>query len=248
MEYGRFFAELTARLDAAGKLERELDRTLAHRFNVFDYVRDDELGLSRAIADLLDPQASHGQGTLFLGAFLEAAGLTGDRGWPDVDGNGISVNVKCEHGTSAGRSIDILVEIVADKQRYCLAIENKPYANDLENQVHDYFKYLSEEHLERFLLIYLSPNGEGPSEESVTRKKLVEWKGRFAIMPYSWGHPRRADHFDDFRNCGSLTDWLEECRKNCDAERLRWFLEDFRDILRNDWRPDCDFQRKRDRC
>ena len=235
MEYERFFAELTARLDAAGKLEREFDRKLAHRFNIFDYLRKNseqdrvpELRLSRIIAHLLDPRQTHGQGTLFLRAFLDSAGLNGDRGWPDVDGNEIAVDVETEHSTRDHRSIDIFVEIVADKQRYCLAIENKPYADDLENQVQDYLKYLSEEHLERFLLIYLSPNGEGPSEESVPRKKLVEWKGRFAIMPYSWGQPRRADHFDAFRNCGSLADWLEECRKNCDAERLRWFLEDFR--------------------
>ena len=239
MEYGRFFAELTARLDAAGTLEREFDRKLAHRFNVFDYLRKNseqervpELQLSRIIAHLLDPRQTHGQETLFLRAFLDSAGLTSERGWPDVDGNGIAVGVETEHSTRDNRSIDIFVEIVAGKQRYCLAIENKPYANDLENQVHDYLKYVSEEDFERFLLIYLSPNGEGPSKESVTRKKLVEWKGRFAIMPYSWGHPRRADHFDEFRNCGSLADWLEECRKNCDAERLRWFLEDFRAFCR----------------
>ena len=32
------------------------------RFNNLDYLRDDELGLSRIIADLLNPKASHGQG------------------------------------------------------------------------------------------------------------------------------------------------------------------------------------------
>ena len=69
MEYGRFFAELTARLDAAGKLEREFDRKLAHRFNIFDYLRKNseqdrvpELRLSRIIAHLLDPRQTHGQG------------------------------------------------------------------------------------------------------------------------------------------------------------------------------------------
>ena len=56
MEYERFFAELVPRLDSARVLERELDRKLAHRFNVLDYLRDDELGLSRIIADLLNPR------------------------------------------------------------------------------------------------------------------------------------------------------------------------------------------------
>ena len=74
MEYERFFAELVPRLDSARVLERELDRKLAHRFNVLDYLRDDELGLSRIIADLLNPEKSHGQGTLFLQTLLSLEG------------------------------------------------------------------------------------------------------------------------------------------------------------------------------
>ena len=62
MEYERFFAELVPRLEMARDLERKLGRKLAHRFNNLDYLRDDELGLSRIIADLLNPKASHGQG------------------------------------------------------------------------------------------------------------------------------------------------------------------------------------------
>lgn len=51
-ECRRFFAELVPRLDTARTLERELDRNLARRFNCFDYLGTDELGLSRVIADL----------------------------------------------------------------------------------------------------------------------------------------------------------------------------------------------------
>ena len=36
--YLQFFAELSPRLDTAKALERELDRQLARRFNVFDYL------------------------------------------------------------------------------------------------------------------------------------------------------------------------------------------------------------------
>ena len=236
MEYERFFAELAPRLDIARVLERELDRELAHRFNVFDYLRHDseqervpELKLSRIIADLLNHKARHGQGTLFFRAFLDAVGLHGDRSWPDVDGNGIAVDVETEHSTDAARRIDIFVQIKsgADRETYCLAIENKPYADDEGNQVQDYLKYLKPKFGERFLLIYLSPNGEGPSEESVPSKKLVEWKGRFAIMPYCGGQEEQADKFKDFRIPHSLVDWLGECRKNCEVDRLRWFLRDF---------------------
>ena len=70
MEYERFFAELVPRLEMARDLERKLGRKLAHRSNNLDYLRDDELGLSRIIADLLNPKASHGQGVLFLQTLL----------------------------------------------------------------------------------------------------------------------------------------------------------------------------------
>lgn len=47
---------------------------LAPDFNLFDYLRDDELGLSACLAGLLDPKGKHGQGTVFLNAFLETVG------------------------------------------------------------------------------------------------------------------------------------------------------------------------------
>ena len=51
-------------------VESELDRQMARQFNVLDYVRTSELGLSKIIADLLNPNATHGQGTLFLDVLL----------------------------------------------------------------------------------------------------------------------------------------------------------------------------------
>ena len=63
----RLLQELTPDLHAA----REQDFNLARHFNVFRYLRDDELGLSRIIADLLNPTDEHGQGATYLEAMLE---------------------------------------------------------------------------------------------------------------------------------------------------------------------------------
>ncbi|MYB15490.1 MAG: hypothetical protein F4X41_00420 [Chloroflexi bacterium] len=46
-EREKLLAELTPLLQAARRVERELDRHLARRFSVFKYLRTDELGLSR---------------------------------------------------------------------------------------------------------------------------------------------------------------------------------------------------------
>ena len=226
MEYQRFFDGLAPRLEMARALERELDRKLAHRFNVLDYLRDDELGLSRIIADLLDPEASHGQGTLFLQMFLErleSLNRFDTGGALDM----IRITVRGERVITDDRRIAVSVEIVGnDGETHCLAIENKPYAGDLENQVKDYLDYLEGEYGDRFLLIYLSPTGEGPSEWSIPKTGLKKWKGRFAIMPYHRGQEEQADAFEDFRIPYSLAEWLGECRKNCEVDRLRWFLRD----------------------
>ena len=226
MGYERFFAELTPRLEGARVLAGELDRELAHRFNVFDYLRDDELGLSRIIADLLDPKANHGQGKLFLRTLLSLEGVRNARHWPDIDGRGVRVEVKREREIRSGRRLDVFVEIGADEQCYCLAIENKPYAGDQENQVQDYLAWLNGNYPERFLLLYISPNGNRPSEWSIRKTELEKWRNGFAIMPYYEGSEEQTNK-DPFRIPQSVADWLRECRKNCEVDRLRGFLRDF---------------------
>ena len=228
--YERFFYELAPRLDVARNLELELDRHLARRFNAFDYLRTDELGLSQIVADLLDPKASHAQGALFLRVLLERLPERLKQVFllarPDLETWRISVAVEQE--IPSGRRIDVVVRFVSPCGVVCcLAIENKPYAGDLDNQVKDYLEYLKKQYGERFVLIYISPKGEGPSERSIHRKELDEqWNCRFAIIPYDEGQEERSNAFDAYRVPYSLADWLGECRKICEAERVRWFLHD----------------------
>ena len=219
----RFFNELAPRLETARVLDRELDRNLARRFNVLDYLRTNELGLSRIIADLLNPKASHGQGVLFLKALLGNLECFRETlRWPDLQNK---TSVHCEEQTTGERRIDVVVRITGPGgETHCLAFENKPYALDQESQVKDYLEHLKRS--DRFLLIYLSPRGEGPSELSIPKDELKNWKNRFAIMPYVGAQEEGKDGFDTYRLRHSLADWLGECRKSCEVDRLRWFLAD----------------------
>ena len=122
---------------------------------MFDYIRTDELGLSRVIADLLDPHGNHGQGSLFLRLIPAVGELIGAERLPDED----EISVELERGTPTQRRIDVSVEMRIDGQRYCLAIENKPYTGDQKDQVKDYLEFLSDEYGENFILVYLSPQG-----------------------------------------------------------------------------------------
>ena len=225
-KYERFFHELAPRLETTKQLDLNLDRLLARRFNVFDYLRTDELGLSRVIADFLDPVAAHGQGRLFLDLLLER--LKQRFPQSSLEFEAARVSVTTEWILPSSRRIDVLVEFTdVDGNLGCLAIENKPYAEDQEKQVKDYLKFLGGKYSKRFLLLYLSRTGDGPSERSIESKDLdSKWKDRFAILPYHEDRAERSDAFDAFRITYSIVEWLRECRKGCEVDRLRWFLHD----------------------
>ncbi len=220
----RFFAEIAPRLETAQTLDDELDRQLARRFNVFRYLRTDEKGFSRMIADLLDPSGVHGQGTAFLKLLTDKLDFAQDVTPSDLS----NAKVQMERRIDGGRRIDIVVEI--DSQ-HCLAIENKSNsAVDKEDQVEDYLGWLKREY-DYSLLVYLSPAGDGPSETSMGRETIEDLETstprRFAIMPC--GSKQRLDlddGFDKLRLESSLVNWFADCRKNCDVDRLRWYLRE----------------------
>jgi hypothetical protein len=66
------------RLAALREARNRFSDQLAPEFRIFDYLRTDEMGLSRCIASLLDPKDKHGQGGIFLEAFLKILGDAAD--------------------------------------------------------------------------------------------------------------------------------------------------------------------------
>lgn len=210
--YQALLVELASRLEADRRVEQELDRHFASRFNVFEYVRTDELGLSRVIADLLDPTKEHGQGAAFLKAMLER--------FPPTEGclSGLECStasrivVRTERATNTGGRIDITVDIPDGDKSFCLAFENKPYAPQEAGQVTAYLRYLHEQYGRRFLLVYLPLSGEGPSNQGLQPADCELWLRHFVVMPYVGGN--------------SLATWLAACRRRCEAERMRVFLRD----------------------
>ena len=220
---GGLFATLGPRLTAARRVEHELNRALAARFNPLDYLRTDELGLSRIVADLLNPSAAHGQGTAFLSAFLERVrDVLPREHLPNLDHS--HVVTRCERLIDNRRRLDVSVEIcAADAKPICLAIENKPYAADGDGQVDAYLNFLRGRYPDRFLLIYLSPHGGLPSLESLPTDANAEGLATLAYCPATdVGPDRETVKQLPF----ALTEWLHECATACDVDRLRWFLRD----------------------
>lgn len=263
----RLLQELAPHLRAARTIERELDRQLARRFRVFRYLRDDELGLSRIIADLLDPAAEHGQGTKFLEAMLqlldparshgEAAGgpnkAAAWKGRFDRLGSTAAAKIRVvrEREITGGRRIDITVDIPTEDGPFCLAFENKPYAEDQPGQCRDYMEFLCNAYGGRFLLVYLPPRYRMPDESSLSPEDRERWGSHFCVLPYcqvdalldaddssgmggealaedtSGGDDAATVDADAPAADGpSLADWFATCLARCDAERLRWFLRE----------------------
>ena len=242
-----FLDGLRPQLELARKVESELDRRMARRFNVLDYIRTSELGLSKIIADLLNPSAAHGQGVLFLDLLLRGLKASSERGKRDLGltknyGDWVieakNVLVETEHTIPKG-SLDVWVKIGVGDDVRCLAFENKPYARDSAGQVKKYLDHLEKKYgdgqdgVARHCLIYLPGSGEMPAQWSMDdeRKEKEKRERHFAVMPYCRTAPSsdaESEGDDDaaFLLDYTLADWFRDCRRTCDVDRLRWFLGD----------------------
>ena len=268
--YVLFLQDLLPSIEIARKVDRDRDLQSADRFNALRYLRYDELGLSKIVADLLDPSSEHGQGTIFLEAMLEIlfANLEESDAYrtlslgkrePTLSEHG-SILVQTERVIDDRRKIDITVDIPTYQSVFCLAFENKPYANDQNEQCKDYLEFLKEEYDNNFLFIYVPAGMWMPSVTSLPDPD--SWIRHFRVLPYVSDHNNANDVYlsNEFVSAGyeldssedkvnlvpsgddlsrfligegvSLADWFQECEVRANAERLRWFLSEAQSFCR----------------
>ncbi len=199
--------EVAFNVGAVREAKRRFADRLAPEFNIFDYFRADEIALSSCIADLLDPQGTHGQGSKFLVMFFGI--VCQDTNWIR---NFENCKVVKEKQANDQRRIDVHLEF----SEGIVGIENKPWAIDQYRQLSDYAKYLKvSARNNKWLLIYLCNND--PSQESLTteyRKELEEQE-----------HFIHCSYF-------KLNDWLDCCRGEARAPSVRFFIEELIKFIR----------------
>lgn len=198
---GSLLVEVSAHHAALLRAKSLYRERLAPDFNPLDFMKIDELNLSRVIAWLLRPDGSHGQGGAFLQQLLA---LTGGAWSPEECS---SAKVYLEHGTGDGR-IDIMVR----SRGRVLAIENKPDADDQPYQLQRYLQYLDGLSLQDYRLLYLTPNGTTPNEKSIT-SKTAEARVKSAHL-----------HLVSYNS--TMLEWLSACRAICRADRVTVFLDE----------------------
>ena len=218
-ELAGLFSGLGPMVDLAERAQAELDRTAATKFSIFEYFKVPEEALSDIFADLLNPVGRHGQGDRFLHMFLDE--VPSLRGKPSGSlGSDFSAlerrgcKIHREYSTEERRKIDIVLNMPNGRR---IGIENKPFSQDLENQISDYLNELQWSD-EEARVLYLSGNGRDPEDFSLPTDPVG--RARCVTVPYRGGESP------------SIEKWIQRCWRDCEAERVRWFLKDLLGYIR----------------
>lgn len=130
------------------------------RFNIFSIVGVDhyENTHSKIIAELLNPNGTHGLKSKLLECFIE----TLDEKFTIQSFNFDKVQVATEHITEEGR-LDILIK---DNNKKAIIIENKLYASDQAEQLKRYEKYAQTFFANGHQILYLTLFGNNATDQS----------------------------------------------------------------------------------
>ena len=213
-EVQRLINEVSQKVKALETAQALYSRQLAPKFNTFDFINTDELGLSRILADLLNPKGSHSQQEDFLKLFVEHCLPTiySKPNWQPFIEHLDKTKVKLEEQALASgtqRRMDIYLRYQVGDDSYGICIENKPYAADQHNQLIDYYKELKERgHTNRYI-VYLNEYNNTPSEYSVDTKTLDSWR-----KENQYSHLRFSD----------LVGWLKACQIECQNHSVSEFI------------------------
>ena len=177
-----------------------IDSTTGRNFNFFSVlgIGEREVYICRCISELLSPNGSHGQKSLYLEIFNEfVLKEIGCDIVPKELSEGTVVDV--ERSTETDRRIDIVIVTKSN----IIGIEAKINAPDLKGQLADYMKELKRYNKKKSYLIYLTKYGNPPSSESLNGDETKI--GKEDIKRIS------------FKN--HIVSWLTECLKHPNTQR-----------------------------
>lgn len=220
----RYFSDLQFRMNIYEETKKDMDVYLASSFNVFEYIKPNENGLSDIMADLLNPQGKHGQKAAFLQAFINL--LTDDFPY-DLSTCKVARETSTAYISNNQRRMDITLRFAG---RYAIVIENKPWDSEQENQLQDYQEHLTRKYGEKFCLVYITGDGSQPVSIMPTLKEKMKAEGKLVVLNYA----------------EDLIKWLEICFKECQAEKVRHFIKDFMQYIENHFENSYDEENEED--
>ena len=168
------YARLLGGWQVLQRMQRR-QQLIAPEYNVFGLLRNlawDETRLhSPFLADLLNPNGAHGQGSLFYKALLQELQTLGISvsAYQGQDNHFFEVATEVPTGDGF---IDVLLTYRGPDAQFALAIENKIYAVDQDRQLARYQAYLDLHFPGQSLLLYLTPWPRQPSPISLTPEEF----------------------------------------------------------------------------
>ena len=175
---------------------------------------NEEMMHSSVIASLLDTRGSHGQKCRFLEIFL---GCLPEQ-FKSFDPSG--ARTACERyigqkTEDSGGRVDICIENGSGQM---IVIENKIFAGDQEHQILRYVKFLRGRGGVKFPVLYLTPDGHSPSDDS-TQADMMQCRCGVDYVCIS------------YRDV--IVPWLDKCINEMQEKpHLKEHLATYRDIIR----------------
>jgi PD-(D/E)XK nuclease superfamily len=199
---------LAAHLRLIEPSQRKFHEHVAPHFNPVDLASAETLW-SAAIAQLLDPTGTHGQGRLFLDAFIKELGLD----LASYGGMGASIRVGTEKWLGSNGRIDIRIEFLTGRR--VIGIEAKINAGDQPGQLGRYNDAFRGTHYVNVELVYLTTDGREPSLASLGE---IDPK---SIRRLSYG--RVSDH-EGTDPPPNIANAFRSAVPMCRADRVRWYV------------------------
>jgi len=197
--------------------ELELQKKQGLLFNIFDVlnVRDKETRHSAFIAELLNPQGSHGQDDRFLRMFMQNVQCLRTFAFETKCANAKVEEVIQTDGSKVdeGGRMDIVIH----SKEKVIILENKIYAGDQYLQLARYSNYAQKYGDGNFIILYLTLGGGEASQSSTKNGQLQEGKDYFAIS-YAY----------------DISRWLEDCTKaTSNLISLNSVIKQYHQIIKN---------------
>ena len=212
-----FTKPLILKYRVAKEVKKQVDKYLASDFNLINIMNPDENKISDIIALFLKPNGEHGQGKVFLEKFLKILKENLAENFQNKINklkNLSNCEIYIEREVEAKGRLDIEIIFKTEEGNFfIIGIENKPWAGDQPKQIKRYSEELEKKTKDNYILLFISGNGRPPSEDSISEIERInlEKDGKLLCSSYH----------------KFLLPWLKECFKECESEKVRWFLRDF---------------------
>jgi hypothetical protein len=174
--------------------------------------------LENCLAFLLDPTEAHGQNDVFLRLFIQRFVPQWQREF---------------NFSKAHRATLDFIDVVFSDCSHWLGIENKIFnAPEQPQQAKRYLDALKAAcDQECYRLVYLSSGGAPPSKKSLPDADKGKHDGK--LVSGAW--VKVGEDKDQLATpCESIMDWLDDCRNQCRAENVAWFVRQFAAYVRSE--------------